>query len=482
MKFPVLKHAVAIFFVAVSAKAHADIIRVPEEYLSIQEAIDSAGYYGDTVLVGEGKYRENLFIDSKYIVVASYFITDNDCSHIINTVIDGSAPANSDTASTVFFKNVGDASCVLTGFTITGGSGTVWVDTSFPTYTWRGGGGIFMYNSSPVIKNNIIIDNHVTNITGVNGAEGGGLLTYGGNPLIVNNVISFNEGRYGGGIVVDYSGALIVNNVIRENYGGETYGGAGIWTIGNSGDSIIIQNNTIVDNHSYGSGAYGGRGGALFAWGSTVFVRNNIIWDNTQATGGPLAPVDGAVIYASYCDIEGGYSGTGNINVAPLFEDSLCHLSNSSPCIDSGNPSSQFNDLEDSLNVGQALYPSKGTTVNDMGVYGGPLCIDFVFFGSNVEESSFPVDVVFGGKNSCSLLSVRFSGEFRIFFTLHSSGHYCISLFDSSGRKIKNIREGYFNAGDYEESINLSGCPGNTVFVVIKDDENIIGTAKLNWF
>ncbi len=69
--------------------------------------------------------------------------------------------------------------------------------------------------------------------------------------------------------------------------------------------------------------------------------------------------------------------GTGNIDANPLFADSTngdYHLQDTSPCKDTGNQASQYNDPEDpNPPSGRALDPpSKGTVRNDMGAYGGP--------------------------------------------------------------------------------------------------------------
>jgi hypothetical protein len=76
--------------------------------------------------------------------------------------------------------------------------------------------------------------------------------------------------------------------------------------------------------------------------------------------------------YWSDCDIEGGYSGQGNIDKDPLFEDTGFLLSSGSPCIDAGDPDAKYNDPEDPQSPGNAQYPSMGLLRNDMGVYGGP--------------------------------------------------------------------------------------------------------------
>ncbi len=45
---------------------------------------------------------------------------------------------------------------------------------------------------------------------------------------------------------------MIRNNIIAENYGGEDYGGGGLWILANRFDNKIkvIENNTIVNNSS----------------------------------------------------------------------------------------------------------------------------------------------------------------------------------------------------------------------------------------
>lgn len=346
-----------------------NIIHVPVDQPTIQLAINEA-VNGDLVLVAPGEYFENINYNGKNITVAGNYINSQNISDIENTIINGSNSADLEAASCVTINSGENSSAILQGFTITQGTGSHWVDPQFPTYTWHSGGGVFIFQSSPTIKNNIIIDNHVDDDIGASGASGGGICMYGGNPLIVNNVIFNNTARYGAGVVIDYSGCIFKNNLVAANYGGQDYGGGAFWTIGNGVFPTLIENCTIVNNHSYSSG------GAMYLWDSDITLINCIVWGNSQETGSIIKLTYGATVDITYTDIEGGYSGNGNIDVLPQFEDNLFILSDDSQCIDTGDPDIVYQDVEDPQNQGYALFPSKGELRNDMGMYGGPDCLD----------------------------------------------------------------------------------------------------------
>jgi len=149
---------------------------VPEEYSTIQLGIDAAAD-GDTVLVNQGIYYENIHI-TKSIVLTSYAIFDdlenwteynpileewlvaND--NINNTIIDGSTAIDDYGSCVLIYSPSGY--CItpeVTGFTIQNGIGTLVTrnPNSDQEEQQRIGAGILFDISDPTISFNQIIDN-----------------------------------------------------------------------------------------------------------------------------------------------------------------------------------------------------------------------------------------------------------------------------------------------------------------------------------
>lgn len=326
---------VVLSFIFMSITTWANIIiNVPADEPAIQAGIDAA-VPGDTVLVAPGRYYENIDFHGKGIVVASLYIQDEDTSFISSTIIDGSAPSRPDSASCVMFVSGEDRMAALIGFTLTGGSGTLWPDVHSGNTVFREGGGIIIEFSSPTILHNRIINNDVLNTDDAVSTGGGGIRCSDGDPLIENNLILSNQGRYGAGVVLYHATGILRNNVIAQNIGGDDFGGGGIWKVGEG--ITILENNTIADNHSvrWGGGINAGEDGLIIG-------SNNILWGNTTDLMGPQIYMDDWLVDLSCSDIEGDWYGSDNIHINPIFCDPLSgnyYIDSLSPCL----PENLFN-------------------------------------------------------------------------------------------------------------------------------------------
>ena len=372
---------VACFF----ATSPASVRLVPSAYSTIQSAIDSSNH-GDTILVAQGTYYENINFHGKRILLASNYLLTRNPEDIQTTIIDGSHAGDPDTQSVVLFISGEDTTSILEGFTITGGKGTAWQD-EHSAGKYREGGGVLTAFTAPIIRNNIIIGNEAIDKVGLSGAGGGGIRSGDGYPRILNNIIMMNKGHYGAGIVLNFSGGIVRNNIIYQNSGGKDFGGVSIWINGNGLKPKLIENNTIVENSVPKNS-----GGGILAQSASVTTRNNIIWGNTALTE-PQLSVGGSVFNVTYSDVQGGWTGLGNININPDFSDTSHYLLPTSPCIDAGNPSSSYNDPENTLIPGQALFPSRGTVRNDMGAYGGSLRSEAPYYDSHVNDPLPPSSI-----------------------------------------------------------------------------------------
>lgn len=355
MRIDLLRFAAAAVAISVVAPTSlpAAVRQVPADYPTIQSAINAA-IFGDTVLVAEGYYYENINFRGKKLMVASEYLVDGDPAHVLSTIIDGSQPIDPDTGSVVIIGSGEPDGTTLMGFTITGGTGTPWFDVS-DGKTYTEGGGVLVEADATIMYNRIIFNRATRKPAGVTEAGGGGIRAGFCSPKILNNAILYNEGRYGAGVVCFHTNAVIKNNVIFRNSGGEAFGGGGLWIWANPVPSLV-ENNTIIYNSSAGSGS------AISVQSTAVTALNNIIFGNngTQIVGGATV---------SYSCVGGGFSGTGNINANPLLDPLTFVPQPGAPVIDAGNPSAEYNDVDSS---GSAQWPSLGAWRNDMGAFGGP--------------------------------------------------------------------------------------------------------------
>lgn len=421
---------------------------VPADYSTIQAAIGIA-ISGDTIVVAPGTYVENIRFRGKDVYLTSEFLYTNDRASIENTIIDGSQPSDSDLASVIRIVSGETANAVVRGFTITNGRGTRTYNSQDNAY-FRTGGGISVDHASPTIINNIIRNNECNASADVSGAGGGGLRVGFGRPYVANNLITENSGGYAGGIMIAYcEGMFLENNVISYNHSDGSFGGGGGVYV--DWENINIINNSIVNNVS------GGTGGGLCITGNTSIIKNCIIYGN-QAISPATTSIrrrNSGNPQVSYTNIAGGWtSGTGNIDTSPMFIDEvLFEISASSPCVDAGDPDSQYNDQVDA--EGNVLLPAKGGVRNDMGAYGGGGYTPAPEVVNAIETILEPMNFELSSK-----------GE-SIFIKQNKRGYLYLSVFNTAGQLLEVLYEGTLEPGTHQFELLNAGFQ----LIIARDDQ-----------
>ncbi len=254
----------------------------------------------------------------------------------------------------------------------------------------------------------------------------------------------------GGGLIIDIEDSSLVSHNLFIGNGTEfDPGGAGLTIVG-SGISII--NNTIVNNSS---ATYGG--GLKCTNYDTNYASNNIIWNNA-AQHGPQIFVDEGTMIFSYCDVEGGWQGVGNIDINPLFRDTangdfhlmstFCGDPYDSPCIDVGDPAIQDYLLDCDWGLGLQL--------SDMGAYGGG---DSLITAIIDDLPSIPVNFML-----LQNYPNPFNARTAIRFSLPKSQNVELTVYDLLGRQIEVLIDDYRDVGVHAITFDASSLSSGVYF------------------
>jgi hypothetical protein len=167
--------------------------------------------------------------------------------------------------------------------------------------------------------------------------------------------------RGGGGLLIDSGGVAELSNCIVADNAAEG-NGAGLMLDGNG--CATLGNCALAGNVSHGEG-----GAVYSASDTTAALHNCIAWNNPPQS---LVAAAESELSADWCDIQGGWPGTGNLDLLPRFRSLHGYdylLKAGSPCIDAGNPT-----IEDQLCDQTPGWPARYTNGrrSDMGTYGGP--------------------------------------------------------------------------------------------------------------
>ncbi|MCK4559189.1 MAG: T9SS type A sorting domain-containing protein [Calditrichia bacterium] len=327
-----------------------------------------------------------------------------------------------------------------------------------------------------IISGNLISKNKVTHTGNYTAAVwGSGLVVWnmGGYSLVSNNVIQNNESNaekiiFGNGVMLNFCKSVdVLNNTIISNTfsGGQECRGGGICI--NSCSPVMIKN-IIADNvATHGGGIFSGKydktypkiinntivnnnasakGGGIYYHYSYPKLMNSILWNNSAPSGSQIYRYSGS-INVTYSDVEGGYSGVGNIDANPYFcTDTLYCLSDSSQCIDSGDPSCV--DPENPDDLGYPLWPAKGTLRSDMGAYGGYELV----VGINYDFVSTPSEF---------LLFQNYPNPFNptttISYQLSAVSDVELSIYNILGQKVAALVNAKQNSGMHTVQWNAAG-------------------------
>ena len=332
---------------AITHGAPAKDIQVPDDYPTIGEAINSADF-GDTVYVLPGTYNERIEMKQGVNLVSIAGSDGNDLvngpgnkkvlKRTVRTIIDGTGIETP--GYLISFPKDTSAPMRLDGFTfinmpkyvtglnlyimeIRGCSPVVVNNILAKNRSWGGilstGLGIGMGPpletvARPVIRNNIIYDNHGPGIA--NGANSAA--------LIVDNEIFDNRfphttdrDRDAPGIGVrEYTRPVLENNVCYRN-------GAGIGGINldSHEEELIIKNNILYNNRRAGISL---RAISGVKTNVKVIIENNKIYGNLKA-GMRLLRIDSAVIINNNV-FDNNRSGLAlfNVNKAVIEDNKIC--------------------------------------------------------------------------------------------------------------------------------------------------------------
>lgn len=496
--------ATALIIVGITQGTMAAIINIPANYPTIQQGID-ASIDRDTVLVQPGSYHENLNFNGHNIVLGSLFLTTGDEGFVATTIIDGDSSGAAITLSNFESSSALITGFTVTDGGGVQGGGII-CDQSGPTISHNlivenygeSGGGIYCIGADPVINDNrfmanitggigcfrsrpkitgnlfmgniaelggaiylenspeaIIVGNNITRnfglldgagiycntsdavITGNQITEniagrGAGIFCLSSSPTLTGNTISHNQAEInGGGFYLDHSDPVMGNNIVAGNLA--NYLGAGLFC--NHSNPLII-NCTVTGNWAVS------RGGGIYNFYALPEIVNSIIWANDAPAGPQIYNYSGP-FEITYSDIQGGWPGTGNIDIDPLFRNpaggdfhlmsTACGDPYDSPCIDAGDPLIADSLLECSWGL--------GTSVCDMGAYGGG---DSATVGIFEDSSPLPERYPMIGN-----YPNPFNQNTTIKFDLPFYCYTAIDIFDVLGREVENLLSEIKPPGSY---------------------------------
>jgi hypothetical protein len=198
------------------------------------------------------------------------------------------------------------------------------------------GGGLYIMAGTPEVVNCTFKSNGAV--------FGGAIASIQASPMLGNCRLTGNQATLFGGALYNEEGTVsLTNGLIVGNSAGQA-SALGSSVLYNLGGSVILNECTVADNV-----APNGEAVTSLVWGSPtmgqITVTNCILFNG----GSEIFSTDPCAVTVAYSDVQGGWSGIGNLKVAPHFVnpgqrslqgdwiDGDYHLMPDSPCIDAGD-------------------------------------------------------------------------------------------------------------------------------------------------
>ena len=332
------------------------------------------------------------------------------------------------------------------------------------TSGYANGGGLYIsdeditgYGRKMILKNRFI--NNRTQVVSGNNSNGGGIHLHKTQATVAENEITQNRtygsNGFGGGICIDWTSFRLENNIIYGNSSSLYGGGLDIYQPPQQGTEQLLVNNTIYYNQAKFGGGVGIRTGA------NVVAMNNIFWADTANTGREIY-VSSATGTIRYCNVQGGYAGTGNINTDPMFIDDAFHLSDSSPCLNTGIDSLQIGGIwyyAPTNDFGGNDRPQPAGTRPDMGAW------ESDFINSLEENHDASLLKVFALKQN---YPNPFNPVTTINYELPITNYVDLSIYNLLGQKVATLVSKQQTAGRYTAQWDATGFASGVYYYEIK--------------
>ena len=135
----------------------ATTINIPSDYTTIQEGIN-ASVDGDTVLVAQGTYSENLILANEIVLTSHAIYDDLDSQWLDNDNINNTIISGAHSGSCLIVRD-GNIQPTVIGLTFIDGVGTSMIEVDCGAFPIRSGGAILLYKVYPTIMYNRFINN-----------------------------------------------------------------------------------------------------------------------------------------------------------------------------------------------------------------------------------------------------------------------------------------------------------------------------------